>query len=574
MNCDKCGQDNKPNALYCEKCGAELEVRAPRPVLLTEDGTKPVFVPLAFSDTQNTAEQPNVSANRDPSPKNSRMDELRPLPVSRTSKTHTMSRTSKSHKKLWIVLTVIVIILALVGGLGFAYRMDIIRTIAPEKYLQLSLVRTLTGSKNEASQILDLSKYSGKAVSHVFSVDTDQGSAEGTLMYDSDSEQALLNISASADGTDYNDNQLYISPDLIAFSMPDLITDTDYLTIDPATFAADCKKMGWDEYTSSIDLEEFIQTLFGKSEAKDTDSQLTSKITDLCSTLSKSAVFSADGSVEEEIGGKKITLDEMTYTFPQKDINYFYQDCLAIYKKEFINTMDQSVAGGLPQETQEQLDEVFDGLISIKIRDDLVIHYYIDKDGYTRKISTEDFEIYNDSADADAQDTATLGFDMVFGSGTRPADSIDVTLRLDSQDESLVADIKYETSYINGVYKNSTSIVCSDESDEPSEITMSADMEWDTKDTNGDNLSIDLKIKNDTGTIGAVVITGALTDDEKETSLSDAVIEITDADGAATAIDFSYKITIIDPSEISIDTSDSTSLFEYEPFTANLADSI
>ena len=565
MNCSKCGQDNKPNALYCEKCGAELEVRSPRPVLLTEDGTKPVFVPLAFSDTQSAAEQPYVSVNRDPSPKNLRMDELRPLPV---------SRTSKSHKKLWIVLTVIVIVLALVGGLGFAFRMDIIRTIAPEKYLQLSLVRTLTGSKNEASQILDLSKYSGKAVSHEFSVDADLGSAEGTLMYDSESEQALLDISASAEGNEYNDNQLYISPDLIAFSIPDVITDTDYLTIDPATFAADSKEMGWDEYTSSLDLEEFIQTLFGKSEAKDKDSQLTSEITDLCITLRKSAVFSADGSVEEEISGKKITLDEMTYTISQKDINYFYQDCLAIYKKEFINTMDQSVAGGLPQETREQFDEVFDGLISIKIRDDLVIHYYIDKDGYTRKISTEDFEIYNDSADADVQDTATLGFAIVFGSGTRPADSIDVTLRLDSQDESFAADIKYETSYINDVYKNSTSIVCSDNSDEPSKISMSADTEWDTKDTNGDNFSIDLKIKDDTGTIGAVVITGALTDDEKETSLSDASIEITDADGTSTTIDFSYKITIIDPSEISIDTSDSTSLFEYEPFTADLADSI
>jgi len=565
MNCGKCGQDNKPNALYCEKCGAELEVRSPRPVLLTEDGTKPVFVPMAFSDTQSAAEQLNVSVNNDPSPKNSRTEELRPLPK---------SRTSKSHKKLWIVLTVIVIVLALVGGLGFAFRMDIIRMVAPEKYLQLSLVRTLTGSKSEESKILDLSKYSDKAVSHEFSVDTDQGSAEGTLMYDSESEQALLDISASAEGTEYNDNQLYISPDLIAFSMPDLITDTDYLTIDPATFAADCKEMGWNEYTSSLDLEGFIQTLFGKSEAKDTDSQLTSKITDLCSTLSKSAVFSADGSVEEEIGGKKITLDEMTYTFPQKDINYFYQDCLAIYKKEFINTMDQSVAGGLPQETQEKLDEVFDGLISIKIRDDLVIHYYIDKDGYTRKISTEDFEIYNDSADADASNTVTFGFEMVFGGAVHPVDKLEGILRTESEGVTGEADFTYETTYINDIYKSTASVVVIEDTDETPKSSISADIEWDTKDTKGENLSIDLELEDYTGGSSSFVITGNLTDDDKSTSLSDAVIEITDADGNTTAIDFSYKITIIDPSEISIDTSDSMSLFEYKPFTADLADSI
>jgi len=564
MDCSKCGQDNKPNALYCEKCGAELTVRSQRPVLLTEDGEKPVFVPLSYSDTINAPEASHSSAPEAPSGSSSHTEELRPLPK---------SRTSKFHKKLWIVLTAFVIVLALVGGLGFAFRLEVIRTIAPEKYLQMSLARTVAGSKSEASDILDLSKYSGKAVSHEFSVDTDQGSAEGSLLYDSKSEQALLDISAAADGTEYNGNQLYISPDLIAFSVPDLINDTDYLTIDPSTFADDCEEMGWGEYTSSFDLEGFIQTLFGKSDISDKDTQLAKDIADLGVNLQKSAVFSSDGSAQEKINGKDMTLDEMTYTIPEENVNEFYQGCISIYKEEIISNMDKIAAGSLSSDVEDQLNETFDGLTSLKIRDDLVIHYYIDKDGYTRKISIDDFEMYDDSADADASDSGTFGYEMIFGGTVRPTDTIAVTLRMESEGVSSEAVLNYETSYQNGIYASSTSLAFSEDTDDAQKFYMSCDIEWDTKDTKGENLSIDLEMEDDAGATDSVVITGTLTDDDKATSLSDAAMEITDADGNSTAIDFSYKLAIIDPSGISIDTSDSTSLFEYEPFIANVTGS-
>jgi len=67
-----------------------------------------------------------------------------------------------------------------------------------------------------------------------------------------------------------------------------------------------------------------------------------------------------------------------------------------------------------------------------------------------------------------------------------------------------------------------------------------------------------------------MTLTGKLTDTAKEISLSDATLEMTDAYGETTQIDFDYAFKIITAAEISVDTSDSIPLLEYEPFMESM----
>jgi len=68
------------------------------------------------------------------------------------------SRPVKSHRKLWIVLGSFAAVLILIGGMGFLFRLKIVKAIVPEKYLYMSLGRTLASSNKENLDILDISR--------------------------------------------------------------------------------------------------------------------------------------------------------------------------------------------------------------------------------------------------------------------------------------------------------------------------------------------------------------------------------------------------------------------------------
>jgi len=67
-------------------------------------------------------------------------------------------------------------------------------------------------------------------VSHTFSGEADGSSIEGSLKYDKKNEKALLDLSVTEAGESYEDMQLYITPDLMAVSLPDFVKDVDYLS--------------------------------------------------------------------------------------------------------------------------------------------------------------------------------------------------------------------------------------------------------------------------------------------------------------------------------------------------------
>lgn len=495
MFCSKCGCDNVLEAQFCGICGTPL-----------------------------TADKVNLNPAAKP---------------------------SKSHKKLWIAAAVLALVLVIVICSGFLLRLQIIKKISPEKYTQLAFAQTLAGARDEADSILDLTKYKGEAVSHIFAVDIEGADVEGTLKYDSANEKALLDVSVNDSGNSYDNNQLYISPDLIAVSLPDITDDSDYLTIDPATFAEEWEDNGWDDYVSIPNIQDLVHSLFGKGGSNEDSKAFINDSKALTDELYKSSVFSSDGSVDESIGSKTLKLDVMTYTFSEDSLNDFYQDYLSLLQDSPM--MDN---GSYTQ----NLDQSIEQLAEMTMNDDVVIHLYIDQQGYLRKINCEEFKVSYQGTDIN------LAFDMELVGDGCPTDEINTVINLEADGYKYDLKIGSETSYSDGIYKASFDIKGKSGGNydyQDSNITIAFDVEWDKKDTAGNNLDINMKIKNGSYNNWEWSLSGSLTDSDKGTSLSD--VSVSDNYGS-TSFDFEYSITKIKPSEIAVDTSDSTPLLEDDSF--------
>jgi len=273
--------------------------------------------------------------------------------------------------------------------------------------------------------------------------------------------------------------------------------------------------------------------------------------------LYENAKFKVEGSVEESIGGVKQQLDVMTYTIPQKDVNKIIQ--------EFIRGMKDSMLGDNSTnygEYQNQVISAFDEISNLEVTDDLVIRFYIDQDGYARKIVAEDFEL------AFSDTTVNLGMDIEIWKDNASTDNVSIAVTGESDGSTAKLDLDWATSYSKGVYEGEFNLEASSD-DSADTFTFSTDARWDKGNTSGENLEINLSYGDSTDSQD-MTVTGKLTDTAKEISLSDATFEMTDVYGETSQIDFAYAIKIILPEEISVDTSDSIPLLEYEPFMKSM----
>jgi len=521
---------------YCSKCGSTLIPDAVDQDFSQEEKIIPVFKPMTNPEFLTPEYYESMKKDFTQTP---------------------VSRPVQSHKKLWIVLGSLAAVLILIGSMGFLFRMKIVKAIVPEKYLYMSLGRTLASSNKENLDILDISKFYEQPVSHTFSGEADSSSIEGSLKYDKKNEKALLDLSVTEAGESYEDMQLYITPDLLAVSLPDFVQDVDYLTADPATFADEWVAQGLDEYVSVPDLEKMINSIFGKTDENDINIEPNTYSEEDWQYFYENAEFKAEGSVEESIGGVKQQLDVMSYTIPQKDVNEIIQEFIRGMKDSMLSDKSTNY-----EEYQDQIVSAFDEISNLEVTDDLVIRFYIDQDGYARKIVAEDFEL----AFADA--TVTLGIDIEIWKDNASTDNVAVVITGESDGSTAELDLGWVTSYSKGVYEGEFTLEASSD-DSLDTFIFSTDARWDKGDTLGENLEINLSY-GDSADSQDMTLTGKLTDTTKEISLSDATLEMTDAYGETTQIDFEYAIKIIPSTEISVDTSDSIPLLEYEPFMKSM----
>lgn len=436
------------------------------------------------------------------------------------------SRPTGRRKTLLIVLISIALVLVIAASLAYVFRMRIFRWVAPEVYTQLAIGRTLENARDRAASIIDLSKYDGESLAHSLDYETDKVRAESELLVDPESREALLEYSFETYGLQYDNNQIYITPELIAISAPDITFFVDCLTVDPATFADEWTANGWDEYFEMPDLENVIQGLFGANAKSKNAVKQQGEIL----ALFKNADFTDDGTVTGDVCGEKMRLDMMTYVFAGKEVTEFYQAYPFMLKDN-----------------------------SFECREDLVIHIYVDRTGYVRKISTEEFAVLYDGADKDVRLAVELGGDKY------PTDIWNVDMTIVTDGVSDVTRIDTVSGYDGGAFTSATELTR--ESDNSSKnYLITIDLAWDKKDTSGENFSLHAAGEGSELDYSDIKITGELTDTDTGTSLSDAKMESVHASGRAKEVNFDYAAAIIDQPDISFDTSDSTPLMEYLPF--------
>lgn len=544
MICSKCNFENSPDATYCESCGEKLialhtdqdnsdEVIMDNETLEQEENT--VFVPISpvsvdNSTTEGDAEKISNHAVADPSRKN------------------------KSENKGFIAVIAIVICVALIVGLGIIFRYKFLKLVNPERYLQVSLGRTFSDKSD--MQLIDMSKYADQAVEYEFSVESEGVGADISVLYDAGAEKALFEMLFDNGTQVYDDNLMYISRELIAISFPELFNDATFLTIDPDTFADDIEELGTEPSLPSDYIDEALNMFFGKSEDGEKDLDEVAAYYREAKFLEDFAEFSHGKSVTEKINGKRYKLDAMSYVISEDDANDYLQDALGAYKQGFFDSMGYMYQGYELETSQEAFDSAFDVFSGIKIKGDIIITYYVDRNDFVRKISVDEFELSMEGENGGL----AIEFEMLLGGKNNPTDDISAILTLSAEGEEVELGMDWEQSFERGVFKREIEVFIDGERNEEY-LSATFEMEWDTKDKKGDNFEAVLSFGGENGFV--IEVTGALTDGKSETTFKDGELRIDDGYSENNIIDFECSISMIDPKDISIDLEDSMSLFDY-----------
>lgn len=544
MNCSKCEYDNLPDATQCESCGEPLidtvadqenSGESVPDIETAEQEAKPVFLPVGNA--------PQVESIGDGK-------------VAGYPNTYIPDHSGRKMfgKSFRITVTVIVLAFALIAGLGFMFRNKILKTISPERYLQVSLSRTFSDKKY--SKMLDTSKYDQKPVKFELSVGSEGVGAEASVMYDAKGEKALFEAVLDDGTTVYDDNILYISRELIAFSIPEIVTETTFLTIDPATFEQDLKDLGVEGSLPPDYMDNALDLFFGKTENGETDMDKVAQYYREAQFLEKYAEFSEGETVTEEIDGETYKLDTMCYEITEDNANEYLQAFFDNYKQGFMDGMGLTNQGYDAEASQEQMDAAFEVFDNIRIDGDIVITYYVDSNDYVRKIVVDEFEL----TFSEQEGTFSIEFEMLLGGKKNPTDNIEAVLTLGSGGEEVDMCMNWDESFEDGVFQGELELFFEgNNTEEMGSATI--EIEWDTNETKDENFKAELTLPDSGGY--SIEIIGTLVDGKTSTTFSDGELIINDGYSDEIVIDFEYSITIIDPKDISIDLDDSMSLVDY-----------
>ncbi|GEM_PF-2602851 len=529
MICPKCQFENLPEAIQCESCGEELNHLHPE----NNETVEPVAVEEVFKeDTDRLAD---AGSNDEHSQEDA----------------DTSAKKKSGNRVIWTIAALGVLIAVLLG-LGIVFRNKILKIVNPERYLQVSLGRTF--SDKVGSKIFDMSKYTDQAAEYAFSVEAEEVGGEMSVMYSAKDEKALFEMSFD-DGMDiYDDIFMYVSREVIAVNIPDMLDDVEVLTIDPETFEDDFKALGLEETLPEDYIENLLDLFFAKSADGGKDSEELAEYYREAKYMEEYADFSKGKTVTERIGGETYRLATMSYVIPEDAANEYLQDVLDSYKQGLIDGMGSMYQDYEFQESQDAVDEAFETFKDIYIKGDIVITYYIDGNDYVRKITMDEVELCM----AGEEGALSIEFEMLLSGEKNPADKVAAILTLGVDGEEAELGINWEQSFENGVLKREIEFFVEVEREEEASIVF--EMEWDTKDNKGDNFEAVLS----TGDDGfAIEISGALKDDKSETTFTDGQLRIEDGYSEGIVIDFEFSISKIDPKDISMDLEDSVPFFEY-----------
>jgi len=234
------------------------------------------------------------------------------------------------------------------------------RETDPEQYFHLAMQRSGLDAQGSGTMLgqhmdfsaFDLGRFSGRPVEHRLSLSIDEAydfwggpspamGAHGVLSFlmDETAGNFLLNLDVGLAGLSFNDNQLFISDDIVALSVPELYTRHRYLSVNPDTFIRDwnASEFGAEfpidpfEVGAAMGLVGGFADMFNFAAMEEFIENYMQQFIDMSDRLMKSGEFLDEGEVTITVGDITYNTAKMGYHIPEEIMNEFINEFMDIY---------------------------------------------------------------------------------------------------------------------------------------------------------------------------------------------------------------------------------------------------
>ena len=458
-------------------------------------------------------------------------------------------------------------------GLG-GYR-TVLKAVSPQRYLEGALAKSSLQMAESFGVLPDFGRFSGLPNAVDLTVRTDQETsnmlgARVTVQYglkqDVENNRMLFELSGGAGPISIRDNKLYISPELLALSVPAFFSRAEYITVRPEDFAEEWNDsfLGKD-YPLPQELEDWNQA-DRQQRMGEMQERLMARFKELLAQEGDLYIFADEGYITQDVGDVSARLSVMSYTLHHQEANRFYGEFIQLYK-ELVQEMFEGYAplysGTDYRKTLDEMFQVYEGL---SLTEDVVVRFYVDKEQVLRRaeLHCPGVRLVDSYGD---ETTMSFEGDVDLNGVGNPYDTVKCSLTIAetlSPDEERGGQIRMfftRGREISGTASDDRMSVTFSDMDEAMG-RMDLRVEHDPQVTGQDNLRVVATLfEADTKPYGSAVLTGQISESEDQTHLQNGLIEFRDElDEHVGGVEVDIRAYRLEEGALDLDFSDSVNL--------------
>ncbi|MCL2578563.1 MAG: hypothetical protein FWE32_00855 [Oscillospiraceae bacterium] len=312
----------------------------------------------------------------------------------------------------------------------------------PERYLALAMELSGLDAQGSYAQSMlefspfDLDRFGGGPVEHRFALRIDElydawgpselmgAHGELRLGINEGMGSALLGLDVGMGGFAFNNNQIYLSSDLVALSVPDLYTRHEFVSFNPQTVLRDLagSEIGEMLGITQADLAEVeaimpiitsLGELFNLSAMESFMDEYYQMIFEMSDKL-MTGDFLDEGDVEITVDGRTFTAAKLGYHIPEDVMAEFMSEFMEMYinlMRDYMGGFIELVAEMDPWLTADMIwDEMFGAMDAIRFPGGITHFAYVDLEtNLVRRMDIPNMTIFVD----DGWGGETVEMDMI-----------------------------------------------------------------------------------------------------------------------------------------------------------------
>lgn len=295
-------------------------------------------------------------------------------------------------------------------------------------------------------------------------------------------KMAKYDVSLGTYGIDMNIGSIIAADNTVYLSVPIVFHDEVY-SLDLTNLGRDFNSSGWSSLAGETLPEDYSLTLFGDRQAADDGENAgESEILKIFKgqgamtadsmkfeTIRQKRTFTFDGA-SVECGGVRVTMDKDAYNESMETVkdDIFASDSY----KAFMEGYRTTYAGDF-DEFKEKTDHVIEQFVGIRLKQDFVVDFYLDRKGRIVNISTpEDIAVFGQDVEVDS-----MAVDINFSGKERTLDSIEGGVYIQSGVEIVYMGISRSAAITEDYYSEDLTLRIQDDSSDD-EITFWYTNDW------------------------------------------------------------------------------------------------